>query len=194
MKRLTKFLILFLMFGCQLPCAEINKVADAGALPEDVLNLMPYEHEEAVSFLYSDDTVVNLDVVRETRKQYEYYRDECTNITYIYEVDMTAMATVDSSLILRAWVANLTAIDWYEVVVNDSRFRFPVSPNAYLDAEILDSVLVDETVYYNVCRMPRITATGEGAGTPLVDTVLYNTELGFLEILLSDGSRYRRAD
>jgi hypothetical protein len=194
MKNIIKFAILVLLFSCDLPCPEINQVSDLGALPEEVLGVMPYEDGDAISFLYAGDTVMAMEVSRETRKQYEIYEDECNQLTYVYEIDVTTMTNADSMLSILAWVANLTAIDWYEVKINDSRFRIPVSPNSYLDAIILDSLQVNETVYYNVCQMARSSVVPDATGAPLVDIVYFNTAAGFLEILMADGSRYQRIE
>ena len=194
MKNLIKLLLPAILLGCELPCAEISRVSDLGPLPEEVLGIMPYEDGETVSFLYAGDTTVHMEVAREMTKQYEYYQDECSKITTVYRIDMTEMATADSAFAILAWVTNLAVPDWYQVVVNDSYFHIPVSPHAYEEADILDSLTVNGVVYYNVCRSPRVGIEPEDSTAPVADSLFFNTGYGFLEIVMADGSRYQRQE
>ncbi len=194
MKKTIIILLLLGLFGCELPCARISKVTDMGALPGEVLSIMPYEDGDELNFLYSGDTLVQLAVSRETRKQYDVFRDECNNLTTIYEVDITSMAPTDSSLTIVARVANLTAINRYQVTVNSSTFIIPVGPNAYMDCDLIDSLQVNGTVYYDVCRLYRIGMVEGISDNPLADSVYFNTEFGVLDIVMEDGSRYSRQE
>ena len=191
LNNLLKILLLLLVSGCELPCAEINKVTDLGPLTDEVLELLPYENEEVVNFRREDGSIFPFNVQRETQKQYLNDQDECTSFTTIYEINNTLLTPSDSSQAVRIWVSNLQEVSGYDARVGYSRFMIPVSEASREQAETEDSLTVNDVVYYDVFRL-----YGEPADPAFTDslqavTMLFNDDFGILEVLRSDGSYYQ---
>lgn len=194
MKNIIKLLVLSLLFGCQLECSVITKKTDLGQLPDQVIDYLPYTNGQNVKYVHSGDSVISMKVSRENEKQYEYYEDECSSITYIYSADVTRMASPDSTFRVTAWITNLATTDWYDVLVGTSTFKVPVSAEYRAKAEMFDSYTINGIEYDDVFRLPRDSVLMAENAAVLVDTLFFNVDYGFLEFVLEDGQRYKRQE
>lgn len=194
MKNIIKLLVLLLLFGCKLECSVITKKTDLGQLPDAVIDYMPYVDGQNVKFVYAGDSVLSMKVSRENSKQLEYYEDECSSITFAYSLDVTRMASPDSTFRVTAWIANLSTTDWYDVLVGTSTFKVPVSAEYRAKAEMFDSYTINGIEYDDVFRLPRDSVLIVKDAAVLTDTLFFNTDYGFLEFVLENGQRFMRQE
>lgn len=187
-------LSLLVLFGCDLDCSVISRKTDLGPLPESAISYMPYADGEQVKFLQPDDSVVTLKVSRENTRKYQYYEDECSRLTLIYELNLTQLATPDSVLDVWAWVTNLAQIDVYDVRVGVSHFQLPVSQEYRAMADLIKNCTINGIAYQNVYRIPRDTVLMTEKSVTLADTLFFNEDHGFLEFIMEDGTRYMREE
>lgn len=194
--KISAFLMLIqiILVGCDFHCKEVLFDTYQDKIPDSVLNYLPYKNGDVVDFINSDDIIISYQVTRETKIGIEYLNDECSVERMHYEQNQTDLNSVDSKFDIRLIVSNYIPINTYLLEISHHNFRIPVSENSQEYADVVDSMLINNVLYYNVFIREREAIIPYYIDSVQADTIFYNYEFGILEIDFTDGETYRRID
>jgi len=194
--KITIFLILIqlILVGCDFHCKEVSFDTYKDKIPDSIINCLPYKNGDVVNFINSDDIILLYQVKRETNIGIEYWNDECSVERMHYELNQTDLKSVDSKFDMKLVVSNYNPINTYLLEISHNDFRIPVSENSQEYADIVDSMLINNVLYYNVFIRKSEAISPYYIDSIQADIVFYNYEFGILEIDFTDGETYQRID
>ena len=197
MKKLIAMCILLGLFlsmleSCDVGCKLQQFAVYHGEIPDSVINLVPYENGEVVNFLNAEGKILTYYVVRESKQLTEQIVEECYVSSTTYAVDETNLASDSANFPIEFAITNRVEFEFYAVKINNADFTIPATEYYYQLADVVDSMTINNVVYYDVLKETPFYFESQNADSLNADTLFYNYEFGILEIDFEDGQRFQR--
>jgi hypothetical protein len=183
MKKWVLLALVIALAGC---CDTI--VINNGPLPETALLLVPYQAGETYRFKHSNGLVINFETSRETRDEWDFERP-CTEVRY--QLNSTRLTPDYPIFNLSFSISNSNAphIDCYASFGN-SWFYIPSDEPQTGVFEMVDSLIISNTTFYNVFMLANYNTPYFGNQGIYSDTLFYNYDFGILKIVMSNNESY----
>ncbi len=179
-------ILLVFMVACR-PCK--HKVIDLGPISAELLNSIPYQAGEYVSFKHSNGHNIVFSVKRETKQ--EIFCDDhrcCTEI--IYEVNTTTLSPNYPIFKFELSISNADSLhNPLSVRIGRFGFMIPDSISEWEPVDIADSLMINGVNYDQVYRMKYYDYSYQD-DLIYVDSLFYNKDFGILKVLMSNGENY----
>jgi hypothetical protein len=185
---------LFLLTACPI-CREETVEKDLGELPENILDLVPYQDEETYHLIHSAGQVINYSSTRETT-DYQYFCEHCCKYTYITDRN-TATMTPDYPIFTIKTEIGCTGEDKlgqisyyiYLELVDLAYSYIPTSLDTFHEDILVDSLVQDGVIYQNVYKLKLNNYNTSGDIT--ADSLYYNYEKGIIKIKMTNDETYK---
>ncbi len=185
--KISLFLAL-LIVACD-PCE--HHIIDRGSLSEELLNMIPYEHGEYISFQHSNGHVISFFVNRVT-KQERFCIDHLCCEELVFEVN-TATLSPDYPIFSFKLQINNADTSHYPISVSIGKYGCMIPDKSdSSDIDIADSVLINGDLYLDVYKLKYQESYWNKDDILRVDSLLYNREIGILKVVMANGEYYLR--
>ena len=185
-------LFLYMLVSCDVECELQQFAVYHGEIPDSIINLVPYENGEVVNFLNADGKILTYHVVRESKQLTEQIVEECYVSSTTYAVDETNLVSDSANCPIEFAITNRVEFDFYAVKIKNTDFTIPATEYYYQLAHVVDSMTINNVVYYNVLKETPFYFESQNADSLNADTLFYNYEFGILEIDFENGERFQR--
>ena len=186
MKKITLGLLIAILFTSCWPCNSV--IIDNGNLPDSVFSLIPYQNQKKYQFEHSAGKVITFRAQRALTYE-ESSCAECCDVLK-YQVDKTDLYPDYPISNITISLSNLDTnyID-FSLGIGRSGFAIPSNTEGLTNTELVDSVLVGDTYYYDVFKLKSFSwSEQEGIYT---DSLYYNFEYGILKLIMSNEEYYQ---
>ncbi|MFC0876342.1 hypothetical protein ACE01N_07090 [Saccharicrinis sp. FJH2] len=217
MKLIYLFYLIIFLYSCKPSCNPTH--LDMEAIPDEILNKVPYEDGKIYRFQHSGGKIINFTASRSTSVLTHYDYTNC-QYTFDYQENKTHLSpdypVFDIDIVLH-WIPLFPVEEdpflvpvWgqqqydsychignsaFEYVLDTSQlkqnFNFP-SYDTNAEKKYLDSVFVDSVLYDYILifRNDIFVNTGEFQ-LKNIDSIYFNYDVGLIKIFMSNGEYYK---
>ena len=187
MKKWLYIIVVFSIYSC---CPGGVSNADYGPLPESALGFVPYLDDSIYSFKHSDGSVIHYQAIRETNQDWSHCADCC--FEFSYEKNTTRMVPDQQIFEIIVEISNEDTVTLSCVVqLAQYFFTIPTEEEQYPNFEMVDSLLIGTTYYYDVFKLGSPQHPYTNNDPVKMDSLYYNYGSGILKIIMSDGGYYQ---
>ncbi len=174
---------LFVTSSCDPECNM--DVIPSKPIPENILSLVPYEHEKSYQFKHSEGQVIDFKSFRETH--IESVGSRCTD-EIEYSVNTTDLIPNYPIAKLSVAIVNLYSPPHLEILFGNYYFTLPTSENEYDAYTKVDSLVLNSNTYHDVFKLKSKHLTNQDA--IYADSLYFNFENGIIKLMMSNGEYY----
>ncbi len=180
------FVILFT--ACH-PC-DPPATIDNGTMPDQVLNLVPYQNAQTYKFRHSAGLIIEFASARQSRE--EWLRcEECCSVEVKFEVNTTTLIPDYPIFTFSFDLSNMDTVN-YSLVASVGYYQFfiPTNINQSRNYEFYDSVMINKKFYRDVFKLKSNYGYYYDRDTIFADSMYYSYERGIIQIKMSNGEKY----
>ncbi|MCK5538945.1 MAG: hypothetical protein KAI79_19125 [Bacteroidales bacterium] len=179
--------ILPLISGC-IPCDSTD--VHLPPIPDNILAFVPYQNGDQVILEHSEGYQIEFSTTR--FKYYDQdYCDHCCEYTYHYEVDNTILSPDYPIFSIQINLSSADSIHYFmDLSIGSDYFPIPLVEDQYQQFEILDSIQLLDSTYYDVFKFKSSENYYSNTASIYVDSLYYNHNFGILKIIMNNEEYY----
>ncbi len=181
----------FLLVACP-NCPEPEHI-DVGEIPEEILNLVPYQDGESYNFIHSEGQVILFSTQRNTEEEYFSCENYCCETIYEYDLNTTRLTPNYTLFPIKIIISTNnfqeTPTAYYlNLKIGTGYVQIPQSTENNYNGTFVASININNIDYTNVYKLK--ASTYETATGIKIDSVYYNYQKGILKILMDNEEYY----